>query len=437
VNSRWEEARVSAEKAIKLAPDDQHSWQILGASLFLQGNVLDALRAWNQSGDPRVEAILVSGANATRQPVVVDRLGLRERDLLTPSAFRRAARRAADLPSVSDAVVRFFPHDSSGASLEVDIDEARKYPWGYAALGNIVGRGIVVREVKLPFAGITGNGERIDVEYGWKRNHPAAAIRLTAPAPGAVPGLIVFEWARSRQTFAAEGLFGAGNIIEDRKGVRIGLEDWATGRIHWNVDGLYNRLEQGPFVALGGGLDTRFQDDRIAVLADVSSWMSTSDAPGFRLGSLTAKWRQNISATVPRFMAEAGVTMASEDAPLSFWAGADVGPKYAALLRAHKLLSTGIVTSDVFGRRLAFGSVTYERPVRTFKFGTATIAAFLDSARAWEGMVADRRVTHADIGIGLRLYAPAFGSLRVDVAWGLRDGADAVSAAFVKPWPRR
>lgn len=437
VNSRWEEARALASKAVELSPKDERSWQILGASLFLQGDALGALRAWNRVGDPRVEAVVVSGANRTRHSVIVDRIGLKPRDLLTPSAFRRAARRAADLPAATTASVRYFPHDDAGASVDVNVHEGRVFPWGAAALGNIAGRALILDEVKLPFAGPTGNGERIDVEYGWKRNRPRAAVRLTAPAPGVLPGLIVLEVARSRQTFDAAGAFGAGRIVEDRRGVRVGLEDWATGRIHWNVEGAFTRLAQGSFAALGGGLDTRLFDDRVALLADVAMWRPTAGGEGFDLGSVAAKWRQHVVPEAGGWSAEAGASFSSAAAPLSFWSGADVGASREAFLRGHKLLTEGIVTSDVFGRHLSFASVTYERPVRTFKFGTATIAAFVDAARASRGMVTDRAVAHVDAGLGVRLHSSQFGSIRVDLGYGLRDSSTAVSAGFMRTWPRR
>ena len=437
VNSQWEEAQTLAEKAVKVAPEDQRSWRMLAASLYLRGNALEALRAWNRAGEPRVETVIVSGANRTREAVIRERIGLESQDLLTPSAFRRAARRASDLPVATDAVVRFFPHDDEGASLEVDVHEGAAYPWSVAGIGNMFGRALFIHEVRVPFAGPTGHGERIDLEYGWKRNRPRAAVRLTVPAPGPLPGLLVAEWTRTRQTFALAGEFGEGTRVEDSKGVMVGLEDWATSRIHWNVDGRYNRIVQGSFVAFGAGLDTRLLNDHAAILVDGSSWYGTDGGGSFRLTSAALKWRQRTSAALGGFTAEAGAAGASEQTPLTFWSGADVGSSRQALLRGHKLLTDGVVTSQVFGRRFLFASATYERPLRTFKFGTATLAAFVDSARPFNGIVPTWDITHVDIGFGARVHSSAYGSIRADFGYGLRDGSTAVSAAFVREWPRR
>ena len=82
-------------------------------------------------------------------------------------------------------------------------------------------------------------------------------------------------------------------------------------------------------------------------------------------------------------------------------------------------------------------SATYERPLRTLKFGTIMLAGFVDSARPFNGIVPTWDTTHVDIGFGARVHSSTYGSIRADFGYGLRDGSTAVSAAFVRPWPRR
>jgi hypothetical protein len=203
------------------------------------------------------------------------------------------------------------------------------------------------------------------------------------------------------------------------------------------VDGRYNRIAQGPFVAFGAGLDTRLLNDHVAILVDGSSWYGTDGGRSFRLSSAAVKWRQRTSEALGGFSAEAGAAGATEQTPLTFWSGADVGSSRQALLRGHKLLTDGVVTSQVFGRRFLFASATYERPLRTFKYGTATLAGFVDSARPFNGLVPTWDITHVDVGLGVRLHSSTYGSVRADFGYGLRDGSTAVSAAFVREWPRR
>jgi hypothetical protein len=172
-------------------------------------------------------------------------------------------------------------------------------------------------------------------------------------------------------------------------------------------------------------------------LVDGSSWYGTDGDRSFRLSSAAVKWRQRNRNDRRRFQRRGRRRGCDQETPLTFWSGADVGSSRQALLRGHKLLTDGVVTSQVFGRRFLFASATYDRPIRTFKYGTATLAGFVDSARPFNGLVPTWDITHVDVGLGVRLHSSTYGSVRADFGYGLRDGSTAVSAAFVREWPRR
>ena len=126
---------------------------------------------------------------------------------------------------------------------------------------------------------------------------------------------------------------------------------------------------------------------------------------------------------------------ASVAAPLAVWPGASTGLGRGALLRAHPILSRGILTGDVFGRRLAFATVEHERPVWSSRYGIVRIAGFVDSARAWQRREVAPSPVHVDIGTGVRFgKAGPGGAVRLDVAYGLRDRAVALSAGYVSSW---
>ncbi|NUR55645.1 MAG: hypothetical protein HOQ29_14465, partial [Acidobacteria bacterium] len=59
-------------------------------------------------------------------------------------------------------------------------------------------------------------------------------------------------------------------------------------------------------------------------------------------------------------------------------------------------------------------------------------AVFVDTARATRGLSSRDSRVQMDAGAGLRVALPGLGVLRVDVAHGLRDGADAVSVGFTR-----
>src|SRR6185295_16560659 len=101
----------------------------------------------------------------------------------------------------------------------------------------------------------------------------------------------------------------------------------------------------------------------------------------------------------------------------ALWSGAGTGVGRDRLLRAHNLLDGGILTSASFGRRLVRGGVEGELPVAAVGHVKVGIAAFVDAARAWEGLTRSGSNDAVDLGAGLRLRLPGSRSaLRLDVA---------------------
>ena len=135
----------------------QHSWRILGASLYLRGNALEALRAWNRAGEPRVDTVIVSGANRTRQHG--HRRSDRPRiagpaDAVGVSPRRTGARAICPwrrTPSSGSfrTTMRARPSKSMSA-------RAPRIPSASARLGNIVGRGLFIHEVQNSLRGSDG-----------------------------------------------------------------------------------------------------------------------------------------------------------------------------------------------------------------------------------------------------------------------------------------
>ena len=69
--------------------------------------------------------------------------------------------------------------------------------------------------------------------------------------------------------------------------------------------------------------------------------------------------------------------------------------------------------------------------------GAIGVALFTDTARAWQ-RAGPGAAWHSDAGIGLRLALPGkAGTLRLDVARGLRDAAHVLSAGWSTSWPDR
>ena len=159
----------------------------------------------------------------------------------------------------------------------------------------------------------------------------------------------------------------------------------------------------------------------------------------FGTGRVTSAWRSTTSRDQPSWSVAAGLAATTAAAPFDVWPGAGTGHARTPLLRAHPLLDAGVITGEAFGRQLVYGSVEYQRPLRTSPAGTVQFVVFADTARAWHGLNDDHpSPLHADLGAGLRVALPGKGgTMRVDVARGLRDGRVALSAGWQVPWRAR
>jgi outer membrane translocation and assembly module TamA len=101
------------------------------------------------------------------------------------------------------------------------------------------------------------------------------------------------------------------------------------------------------------------------------------------------------------------------------------------LLRAHPLLDGNSISSGVFGRRLLSGGVEFQRWTRPSKWLLQYApAVFVDAARATRGLASTIAPAQIDAGVGLRVSAPGAGTLRFDLAHGLRDGRTALSVMW-------
>jgi hypothetical protein len=131
----------------------------------------------------------------------------------------------------------------------------------------------------------------------------------------------------------------------------------------------------------------------------------------------------------------AGVERAGDAAPFSLWPGAGEGQVRAPLLRAHPLLSDGVVdltSSSAFGRTLTFASAETQRWLARPSLVRLGVAGFVDVAQASRQATDDGARLQVDPGVGLRIKIPGTpGVLRADVAHGIRDGANALTFGWL------
>jgi len=208
------------------------------------------------------------------------------------------------------------------------------------------------------------------------------------------------------------------------------------GNLRYSVsaggDSWHGATFTGRTVFAGGSLERRWQNDRWSLLGTGTAWLPVSGGAVFHAVGVRAAFRSSRSAEGWVHFADGGVDRASDRAPLAIWPGAGEGHARAGLLRAHPLLDRGSIDLErqsAFGRTLAYAHAETQRWIATaapVRFG---VAAFADLASASRPAgPAGHTPTQIDLGTGLRVSIPgAAGSLRVDLAHGLRDGANAMT----------
>lgn len=434
LQSRWAEASDLAERAARLDPGDDQGWNLLATSRFLNDEPDAALGAWNRIGRPPIDLIQVKGLSRTRQPVVIDLVDLAPRALLTPARHRRAARRLNELPSAALTRLSYRPLAGGLAEIEAVVVERPTVPRGVARFAATAVTAWLHRELRLDVAAPTGSGELWTVAWRWWEARPRLAVTLAVPAVSWLPGVTTIEGSWERQSYATPAI-----SQDERRRGGVSVADWATGSVRWRTGIALDRWAQDSHVSADAAIDLRLADDRVSLGVDAAGWLPIGSTAWFARGGVSSAWRSTREGGRALWTIAAGIDAASAAAPFELWPGAGTGHARAPLLRAHPLLDAGVVSGPAFGRRLAHGTVEYQHPLRVTPAGSIRLAAFADTAKPWrQAGIVGRGSFHADTGLGLRLALPNdAGTLRVDVARGLKDRRTVVSAGWQAAWPGR
>jgi Peptidase_C39 like family len=448
--SRWAEAEVLALTSTRLAPDDGYTWQLVGTSRYLTGDTMGALEAWNHNGEPRVDTIEIHGAERTRQPVIVRAAALKPRQVLTPDAYGRALGRLQDLPVAANARLRLEPIAGGRAKIDVFLDERQVVPrrwFDFAALG---ARALVLDEMVLDVAGPLGAGDAERAEWRWSARRPRVALGLSLPSPQWLRGVLSLDGLWERQSYDATPASVDTTVVrEERRGAGLHVADWSTRWLRWRAGAGLDRLREyagisapgtkaHDYLAMDASVEVRPSGNRVAFVVDGGWWTPFARGDRFATLALLAAWRSTANATLPSWSVVTSIGVASRVAPLALWQGAGTGPARSGRLRAHPLLDDHVLTGPVFGRGVVSSTLEYARPVGRTLAGGLSIAAFADTARAWhrlDGLGSSPLLV--DAGGGVRIHGPGpGGTIRIDLAHGLRGGGTTLSAGWGGVWPR-
>ncbi len=435
----WGAAAELAGQAVARRPVAALSWRLLATSRFLDGKPDDALLAWNRVGEPRLDTVSVEGLQRTPFRAVYDSIGLGPDDVLTPPLLRRASRRVAALPAAGGSRVSYRPLPRGRAQLDVALVERPTIDPLRPLLVESGLRALIDRRAGLSLANLTGTGDRGQVFWQWQSNRPQVAVAASAPRALGLPGIVTAEALWDEQSYRVPAA-GAGTAVvrETRRRASLSVEDWWRADTRAGVTVATDEWNgRGGFLSIAGTLDQRLAGDRVSIGGSLAGWAGPS-APPFQAGVLHVGARSRATAAErPALRLDLAYEGASSRAPLALWPGAGTGLGRDLLLRAHPLLTDGILDGRCFGRVVLRGGLEGEVPVASIGPLVLGAALFVDSARVLVPLAGSTPGPgFVDVGAGIRVRLPGRGSsVRVDLAtpWGrLRPR---LSVGWQQAWP--
>ena len=440
---RFDDAATLAERAIDRNPTDAYAWDVLGSSRFVRNDLGGALQAWNRVDKPRFDSVRIQGLAHTRYALVAQMLGLTPGALLDQERYRRAERRLEQLPGILSARIDYRPQSDGLAIVDVAVLERPRTPSGALGWGSAAAHALVNREVEMLVPGWSGQGEMWMASWRWWEERPRVAFAFTAPRAGAWPGVWRVEGFQETQTYAAT--IPGSRLRETRMHAGVGVTDWITSKVRYELTAGADSWEQGrKSFSTGVTLERRWFGDRLAVsgafqnglqlqaAAKTSGLARPPDEGGFRSLALHTAVRSSTASNGFVHLADLHTEVASGSSPLALWPGAGDGHGRPSLLRAHPLIDGGVIDGLAFGRRLVALNLESRRWLERPAIARIGLAAFADLVKAGArlpGAVGDP--FQVDAGVGLRLRIPGQdGTLRVDVARGLRDGRQAITIGY-------
>jgi len=430
---RWHEAETTARQVLAELPADPYATEVLGSARFMQDDAVGALRAWNEIGQPRLDLVRITGLTRTRYETIAKATGLNTGMMLSADAFLRADRRVQELPDRDSSRVSLQPGEDGFAAVDVAIAERQGLRRGRAEWSAVAIRAAVEREVAVSIPGFTGSGEVWSASWRWWNNRPRVAMEFAVPAVGALSGVWRVDASWEAETYA----FGSTQLRQTRTHGGLTVSDWMRPHVRYAVSGGLDSWNGGTRAASAGGtLEQRLFEDRLGLQAGATMWEPLGgDARAFN--SVAVRVHVGSRPSLGRWAYEFGVgaSRASDEAPFFVWNGAGEGRARPILLRAHPLLEDGVIdagAASTFGRTLRYANAEGQRWLARPAIVRIGFAAFVDVAEASRRAVPGDSPVQTDLGGGVRLrIGGAQGLLRIDVAHGLRDGANAASIGWV------
>ena len=199
--------------------------------------------------------------------------------------------------------------------------------------------------------------------WRWSAGRPRVTLGLAMPHPWRLPGIVSIDGivgAAVVRRDASDGCRDAGprrTSSAPESACPTGPPAGFASRAGAALDRLREYGDAGAplvvardYLAVESSVSARLAADRIAVTASAGWWTPLAGGQSIRhgrtAGVLAIDRRCDRAVLVRRHRDRRG----EPSAPLALWQGAGTGAGRTALLRAHRLVNSGVITGPVFGR---------------------------------------------------------------------------------------
>ena len=201
LQKRWPEARAAAARAVQLDPDDEHAWELLAASRYLEGDRDGALAAWNAIGKPRIDLLEVEGLIRVPYRSIADTVAHEPGSLLTRRSLQLARRRLDELPALTSAALDYQPIAGGSANLRAAVVERPLFDRSPTSLIATALQATFGREAIGRVSSPLGAGEVWIGRWRWAHERPRAMLEMSVPRPSGLPGNWTVDALWDRQAY--------------------------------------------------------------------------------------------------------------------------------------------------------------------------------------------------------------------------------------------
>ena len=176
IEHRYDDAVRDLEGALAIRKDG-YTRNLLASSYHLVGRSEDALREWNELGQPVLGETTLTGFGHIHAGVARRELTLRGGEMLDVDGLRESRLRLQEVGVFSRVVLRPVPRQEGRADLEVAVHERHAFGSIPEFVGTAAGNALV-KKVRLRYFGLFGSAINVGAQYRWEKSRPKKSVSL-------------------------------------------------------------------------------------------------------------------------------------------------------------------------------------------------------------------------------------------------------------------